>query len=696
MSVYDNAVDLTDVPKSEWGKFIGNGYRSCYYTTDHERKGQIILFGYDTNDNPQVFICPHRSYIKYNVKYPTNEKDIFGRYVETRYFDNIKKRTNYLNTCNGALKIVECLPPEKEFLQQFFSKNALDPLFNTQSIRTHYIDIETEMSGSFEYPKTARNRINMITIYDSETRKYYTWTTGECKIDFTEEPLCNMPKESFVLYKFNENEHRMLQHFVDWFEANSPSVIAGWNIQGYDIPYIINRIERVLGNPDNIGTERLSQVTQRLSPVGRVRIRKNNLQNERANKQAEILADIKGIFICDSLVLYRDKFKIKSPLDGGYGLSNVGEAEGLGTKIEYEGNLKSLYENDFQKFYEYNVRDVDLTRKVEEKCKMSNLARLITSFGLSDFNSIYSSIGYLIGSLTMFSRTNMNNTIFTSYKETKDENESYEGAFVFEPIPGVYKDGVMVVDYNSLYPSSIMMCNLSPETYVGKISLSPIGNNYDAFKFEDSIDLKTCTAEKFYILTANGTQKVISRKELDKLLEEKCIFTRNNTLFLKHSIKKGVIAEWCRHFFALRKATKKEMAKLEMQLHKGEIPESEIFKIKEKIDNLNSRQQAIKIMINSIYGMIGTAFSPIYNIHMAQTITRTGKYCNIMASQHVKEVFNERFGNKHEITIPEYLRTEKFGEIEKIVGFGKAYKTYLISGDTDSAIFSTKINIRRN
>jgi DNA polymerase elongation subunit (family B) len=101
-------------------------------------------------------------------------------------------------------------------------------------------------------------------------------------------------------------------------------------------------------------------------------------------------------------------------------------------------------------------------------------------------------------------------------------------------------------------------------------------------------------------------------------------------------------------------------------------------------------------MINSIYGMIGTAFSPIYNIHMAQTITRTGKYCNIMASQHVKEVFNERFGNKHEITIPEYLRTEKFSEIEKIVGFGKAYKTYLISGDTDSAIFSTKINIRRN
>ena len=682
MNIFENSVDLTDVPQSEWKNYIGNGYRSCHYTTDHERNGQIILFGYDTNGNHQTFICPHRSYIKYNVKYPTSEKDIFGRYVETRVFPNAKNRKRYVDSCNGSLNIIECLPPEKEFLQKMFAKHALDQGFNTQPVRTHYIDIETEMSGQFEFPKTARNRINMITIYDSLTKKYYTWSLGDCEIDFKEEPLKDMPKDNFVLYKFYGQETNLLNHFLNWFEANSPDVLAGWNIQSFDVPYIVNRIERVLGNPDNLGTDNLSRATQRLSPVGRVRIRENNLQNERANKQAEILADIKGIFICDSLVLYRDKFKIKNPLDGGFGLSNVGEAEGLGKKIEYEGNLKTLYENDFQKFYEYNVRDVDLTRKIEEKCKMSNLARMITSFGLSDYNSIYASIGYLVGSLTMFSRTQMKNLVFTSYKAKKDEKgEKYEGAFVFEPIPGLYKDGIATVDFNSLYPSSIRACNLSPETYVGKISRRPIPDQV-GFESEEPIDLDKENFEKYYILTANNQHKVINKSELDKLIDEKCIFTRNNTLFLKHKMKKGVVAEWCTHFFNLRKATKKEMQKLEMKLYKHQVPEDEIPITKERIENLDARQQAIKIMINSIYGIIGTPHSPLYNIHMAQTITRTGKFCNINAALHVADVFNERFGNNFAIQAPSNLLS--------IVGKDGKKLLYVVSGDTDSQFITIR------
>ena len=385
------------------------------------------------------------------------------------------------------------------------------------------------------------------------------------------------------------------------------------------------------------------------------------------------------------MVLYRDKFKIKSPLDGGYGLSNVGEAEELGRKIEYEGNLKTLYTTNFQKFYEYNVRDVDLVRRIEEKCKMSQLARLITSFGLSDYNSIYSSIGYLIGSLQQFSKHEMGGSVFSSYKAAKSENESYEGAFVFEPIPDVYTDGIATVDYNSLYPSTIRALNISPETYVGKLSVKPIIPGSDEFKFEPAIELKTCECDKFYILAANGQQKTLTRKELDELLEKKCIFTRNNTLLLKHEIKKGVITEWCAHFFNLRKATKDEMAKYKNIVNSGKVSGDELVKMKEIIGNLDSRQQAIKIMINSIYGMIGTAFSPIYNIHLAQTITRTGKFCNISAAEYVAEVFNEKFGDKFAMPPPPNLID--------IVGRNK--KMYICSGDTDTSKSSTKIYIKR-
>lgn len=685
MSIYDTAVDLTDVKRSEWPKFVGNGYRSVFYTTDHERNGRIVLLGYDTDGNPQTFVCPHRSHVKYNVKYPTDEKDIYGRYVETRTFASARARKAYLDASNGALAVVECMRPEQEFLHDMFDHVALDPKFNTQPLRVHTIDIETEMSAQFEYPKTARNRINMITVHDSLTDRFYTWTTGECEISFMDEPLNSEPKSRFELFKFQDSEPAMLRHFVDWMERNSPDVIQGWNIQGYDIPYIVNRVERVLGNPDNVGTERLSQVTKRLSPVGVVRMRQNNLQNERANKQAEVLAEIRGVFICDSLVLYRDKFKIKNPLDGGHGLSNVGEAEGLGRKLEYEGNLKELYENDFQKFYEYNVRDVDLAKRVEDKCKMSQLARMITSFGLSDYNSIYSSIGYLVGSLQMFAKTRPGGHLFPSYKEKKEESESYEGAFVFEPVPGLYHGGIAVVDYNSLYPSTIRACNISPETYVGKISREPIADMV-GFKSEPAIDLDEESQEKYWILTSTGQQKAISRKTLDVLLRDKCIFTRNNTLFLKHSVRKGVVAEWCAHFFNMRKATKREMHALEMKLYRHEVPESEIPKVKEAIENLDSRQQAIKIMINSIYGIIGTSFSPIYNIHMAQTITRTGKFCNISAALHVADVFNRKYGTKYANGVPLNLLD--------IVG-SENRNLYIVSGDTDSEIFSTKIHIRR-
>jgi DNA polymerase elongation subunit (family B) len=279
----------------------------------------------------------------------------------------------------------------------------------------------------------------------------------------------------------------------------------------------------------------------------------------------------------------------------------------------------------------------------------------------------------------------MGGSIFPSYKAAKSENESYEGAFVFEPIPGVYTDGIATVDYNSLYPSTIRALNISPETYVGKISTKPIIPGSDEFKFEPAIELKTCDCQKFYILAANGQQKTLTRVELDELLDTKCIFTRNNTLMLKHEIKRGVIAEWCAHFFNLRKATKKEKEKYDKMADNKNLSPEELAKIKEIIGNLDSRQQAIKIMINSIYGMIGTAFSPIYNIHLAQTITRTGKFCNISAAEHVAEVFNEKFGDKFSMPPPPNLLD--------IVGHNK--KMYICSGDTDSAESSTKVYIRR-
>jgi DNA polymerase elongation subunit (family B) len=351
------------------------------------------------------------------------------------------------------------MKPEQEFLHEMFYKDCLDTSFNNQPIRIQYIDIETEISDIFVRPKDATNRINMITIYDSLTEKFYTWSLEHSEIDFKEEPLCNYPKDKFVFFEFANNESRLLEHFLDWIENNYADVSYGWNTKFYDWPYIVRRIENVLGKNQ----------AKRLSPVGKYSIKEIH-QMGNNNIDPDIEVDIAGLFIADGLVLYRDKFLIAPALDGGYNLSNVGEHEKLGRKIEYEGTLKDLYVTDWRRFYEYNVRDVDLVVKLEDKCKLVNLVRKVTSRGLCPYWTIYTSISYLTGSLVAFSRDQMG-TIFQSYLNKPNIKEEYEGAFVFPPVQGVYRGGIATIDFNSLYPSSIRASNMSIETYGRSVGL---------------------------------------------------------------------------------------------------------------------------------------------------------------------------------------------------------------------------------
>lgn len=640
-SVFSKAIYLDEVPHDQWKNYFGNGYRSVAYLTDHERKGQIVLFGFDTVGNRKTFIIPWKSWIKYRVKYETSEKDIYENYVETKWFNSSFDRKKRLDDIGSSLHIVECLRPEQEFLQEAFYKVALEPDFNKQDLRVQFIDIETEISEVFEKPVDARNRINMITVYDSETKKYYTWSLEHAEIDFKEEPLCNYPKDKFVFFEFNNKEDKLLEHFIDWIEANYPDVSYGWNIKAFDWPYIVRRIENVLGK----------SAAMRLSPVGKYRIKDINHDNERADVGAEIEVDISGLFIADGLVLYRDKFHIAGgPLDGGHGLSNVGEHEGLGKKIQYKGTLKDLYLKDYQKFYEYNVRDVDLCVKIEDKCKLVNLSRMVAGAGLCNYDTIYSSISYLIGSVTQFARLFMDR-IFQSYLNAKKDREPYEGAYVFEPIPGVYDGGIACVDFNSLYPSSIRAMNLSPETYVGKVSrimdIDQLGNGWRiAFNSEEPIDLSDPDIDELWFYPAGDIKKrrKIKKSSLLETLKTKCIFTRNNTLFLKHSVKQGVVSGWCKHFYNLRKTTKKKMQALDLAIYKGEIPQDKIEETKVEIQNLDAKQMAYKLAINSIYGILGTNHSPLYIVELAQTITRLGKFCNISASKYIAEVFRTRYG----------------------------------------------------
>lgn len=636
-NIYNEAMYLTDIPFSEWKNYIGLGYRSVCYTHNEDKEGQIILFGFDLDGNRKTFICPHKSYIKYAVKYKTKEVDIYDRFVETKYFKNSYARKKYIDGANGLI-IIEALPPESEFLHKLFDNDVLSDTFNTQTLREQYIDIETEMGDYFMKPSEAGNRINMITILDSETKKYYTWSLTNAEIDFKEEPLCNYPKDDFVFFGFNDNELDLLKHFISWIEDNYPDVSISWNGKGYDWPYIIRRIENVLGK----------QYASRLSPVGKYKIKDVNHDNARANVEAEIEVDIKGLFIADDLILYRDKFGVRNALDGGYSLNNVGDTEGLGEKIHYDGSLKDLYVKDYQKFYEYNVRDVNLLYKIEKKCKLCPLARIVAGGGLVNYDSIYSSIGYLIGSIISFSKSMMKKT-FVSYLGTKKEQVTFEGAYVFPTITGIYNGGIVVVDFHSLYPSLMQAINASPETYKGKIRIYRRNNAGELFEDIEPLDYNSPgEIEKLLFVGPSGMTKEITLEKLIEIINTKCIYTPNNTLFLKHEIKVGVITSWCKYFYNLRATTKDKELEIFHKLHNkkdlAKLSDDEIESHKTKMGNFHIAQIGYKNLINSAYGMFGTAFSPIFNPHIAQSITRLGQKTNRSCSKFIKDTFKDRYG----------------------------------------------------
>ena len=621
--------------------FISPGFRNCVYMQEPKTKlGYIYFLGFNKKNEPFNFRYRWQCSMGYALKDKDKScpSDIFGRSIKYKYFDSIKARKDYITENKQIFNIVDVKSPEQEFLIELFWDIADEPEFNQQPVRVHWIDIETEISDRFEYAYTARNRINMLTIYDSKTKFFYTWS------------LHKVPDNDLILDDrhivyddFDDDEEALLKDYLNWHTKNYPDVIQGWNSVDYDIPYLLRRFENVLGE------ERAKQY----SPFHRYWIKEEmELENPNNPDSRKIKASITGISHLDELLLYRDKFQVRLQADGGFGLNNIGIIEGLGKKQEYEGSLKNLYETNWGLFYKYNVQDVKLLVDIENKCKLIDLSRQIAGSGCMNYEAIYTSIQYVIGSLYCYARKHMKGQIVPTYVDLDNSQYSaYEGAFVFDIEPSFFKDGIICIDFNSLYPSTIRANNISPETYVGKVikvNGKSTNDPIDLASLEDDADLE--------IKTPSNQFNNISGQKLKELVKTKVIFTTNNTMFLKPSIKKGLLNCWSEDNFNKRKIFKKK----KFEAHKAHDAVME--------QRYNNIQISIKNFLNTVYGVTGTRFSPIGNSDIAQTITRQGKLCNTSANKQIGELFKQKYGvkDKYKLTA---------------------------GGDTDSVVYDTMVDV---
>ena len=501
---------------------------------------------YRDRSSPVLFFVPKAQ--SKDTKYKTLD----GRRAYKKQFNGAREAREVLKQYENTDGL-EVHGYERFLYQHINQKFPTDIDYNMSMMKIYTIDIEVACENGFPDVQASAEEMLCLTIKDFNTKKIITWGTRE----FT-------PPEG-VEYRVFWSEQEMLQDFHQWWTENTPDIITGWNNNLYDIPYICRRMERVLGE----------KWKKSLSPWNRVIDREFIVQGRK-----QIAYDICGVSILDYLDLYR-KFTYTN--QESYRLDHIAMVELDDKKLdhsEYE-NFKDFYTSDWQRFVEYNIHDVDLVDKLEDKMKLIELAVTMAFDAKVNFEDVYSQVR--MWDTLIYNDLKKRNIVVPPRQSTK-KDEKYAGAYVKEPEPGMY-DWVVSFDLNSLYPHLIMQYNISPETLVDERHPTVT---------VDKLLNKEIDIDGDYAVCANGAQY---RRDIH-----------------------GFLPEIMQRIYDERTIYKKRMLS-----SKQEYEKSPTDKLRRDISKFNNIQMARKIQLNSAYGAIGNQYFRYYNLANAEAITLSGQ-----------------------------------------------------------------------
>ena len=442
----------------------------------------------------------------------------------------------------------------ERFVYQWISEKYPERMkFKLDTMKIYTIDIEVECENGFPDTEASAEKLLLITVKDLSSGKFITWGTREAKID-TE-------------YRCFWTEQEMLTDFHKWWVDNTPDIVTGWNCNLYDIPYICRRIERVMGE----------KWMKSLSPWGKVNMREVYIQGRR-----NLAYEIVGVSILDYLDLYK-KFTYTN--QESYRLDHIANVE-LGQKkldhSEFE-NFKAFYTNDWQKFVEYNVVDVELVDRLEKKMKLLELAVTMAYDAKVNFEDVYSQVR--MWDTLIYNYLKERKICVPPKQDAPSKNDKYAGAYVKEPKPGLY-EWVVSFDLNSLYPHLIMQYNISPETLIDR--------RHPTASVDGLLRQEVQIGSGDYCVCANGAQ---FRKDTQ-----------------------GFLPEMMQKIYDERKIFKGKMLDAKKEFEKTGDP-----KLQDAISAFNNIQMARKIQLNSAYGAIGNQYFRYYNLANAEAITLSGQ-----------------------------------------------------------------------
>jgi len=539
-----------------------------------------------------------KGYVTFPVPKYAYRKKPGGRYRSV-YGDELEKVTNFNR--NDPSIFEGDVPPETRVLIDAY-EDSDEP---SQGHRVAFFDIEVSSEGGFPVIEEGDKELTAIALYDGATSKYTAFILDK------DGKLQDSETSDTIIQSF-DNEESLISHFMNKWEEIQPTIITGWNIDGFDVPYLYNRIKRVMG----------TNFAKRLSPIRECYY--NNFSKRMV---------VAGISCMDYIELYK-KFSGKN--EPSYTLGAIGKKVVNIDKITYTGSLNDLYRDDIQKYIEYNLNDVKIVVALDKKLQFIDLARRICHTGHVGYEQFGTSSRYLEGAILMYLRRKGRvapNKPLEGREEyeqrMEDGEEGFEGAYVKPPVPGRY-DWVFDLDLTSMYPNIIISLNISPETKIAKVE------NWNAEDF---------VRGKLTEVILSG-QKYSAQDFSEMLIQNNLSVASNGAVYKlpKGEGEEGTIPSILIKWFNERK----EMRKLAKK--HADAKEWEMYEF------YDQRQKVQKILLNSIYGCLGLPVFRFYDKDNAEAVTLSGvsiiKTANMAINQYYKNVLGEEAkGNDYVIYV---------------------------------------------
>ena len=551
-----------------------------FYTSVHRYGNKILFRGYDSKGNRIHKKVPFKpTFFLPSKTNQTTWKALDGTPVEPFELESMSEGQEFSKRYEdiGNFKVYG----NNNFVAQFLAKAYPDEIdYNLKHIRVGNIDIEVASDDGFPHPEEANHPIISIAYRDSYSNVFHVWGLDRYDSSKTE-----LETDALIQYRLCADEKELIEKFLIFWQSNMPDIITGWNIRLFDIPYMINRTLKVCGE----------KTAKLYSPWGINKHRQIGIKGKSMDAY-----EIYGVSQVDYYDLVQ-KFGFTLGPQESYSLDHISSVVLGEKKLSYEehGSLHGLYKADHQKFIDYNIRDVDLVDRIDKQLGLMELALVIAYKGGVNYPEVFGTTG--IWDSIIYRYLNLRKVAVPPSVRT--EKSPYPGGYVKEPRVGMTK-WITSFDLNSLYPNLIVQYNMSPETLVRDMRVGHGVDHYLANSADES------AVSQNYSVAANGS---CYRKD-----------------------KQGVLPTIIIDLYNERRVTKDKM--LEVQQQDEKTPSAEL---KREANRLANTQQAVKILLNSLYGALGNQYFRYFEMDMAEGITLSGQLSIKWAEKTINNAMNK-------------------------------------------------------